>query len=82
MVEPVLPIDFSHLADNLRILRLAQRKTQRALSAKADLTQSYVCQLERHLWPSDPEHVDRLAKALGVEPERLLAKSVLLEALR
>jgi transcriptional regulator with XRE-family HTH domain len=81
MGERVRPTDFSNLADNLRLFRLAQRKTQRILSAEADLTQSYVCQLERHLWPSDPDHVARLARALGVEPERLLAKSML-EGLR
>ena len=68
MAEPVHPIDFSHLADNLRLCRLARRMTQRALAAQADLSQPYLCQLERHLWHSDAQHVDRLAKALDVEP--------------
>jgi len=75
MAEPIQPpTDFSHLADNLRFLRLSKRATQRQLGVRAGFSQGYICRLERHLWPTHPEHVDRLAEALGVEPARLLER--------
>ena len=75
MVSTKNSIDFSYLADNLRLCRLSQRKTQRELGRHAGgLSQVYLCRLEHGLWPSDPEHVDRLAEALDVDAAMLLRR--------
>jgi transcriptional regulator with XRE-family HTH domain len=69
-------IDYSNLAHNLRLCRLEQRKTQRELARQADgLSQVYLCRLEHGLWPTRPEHVERLAKALGVPTSVLLGRA-------
>jgi len=67
-------IDLSYFADNLRLHRLVQRKTQRDLSALSGLSQSYVCRLERGLWPSSAGHIDKLAAALDVDAAILLRR--------
>jgi transcriptional regulator with XRE-family HTH domain len=72
----ISPASFPYLSGNLRLFRLAQRLTQQQLVARLGdgFTQSYVSRLENGLRPVDPQHVDRLAEALGVLPLALVSR--------
>lgn len=65
----------NHLARNLRLLRAAHRLSQRELSNRVGLHQTYVSALERGLTPSSDAHIDRLASALNTSATELLAST-------
>ena len=62
-----------NLARNLRLLRIDAGLSQHQLALRAGLRQQDVSAFERGLWPSEPEHVAALARALGVTEAALLA---------
>ena len=62
--------DFS---TNLRLIRVARGFSQDRLGKLAGFTGVYISQLERGLKPSTADHVDRLAAALCVSRDALLA---------
>jgi transcriptional regulator with XRE-family HTH domain len=74
--------DFFYLANNLRLHRVSQRKTQRELGHQANLSPVYVCRLEHGLWPSRADHVERLAAALDVDAATLLRRPLQIGAHR
>ena len=60
-----------HVADRVKELRAAAKLTQEDLARKADLPQSHVSRIEQaHLTPSS-KTIDKLATALGVEPDKI-----------
>jgi transcriptional regulator with XRE-family HTH domain len=60
------------LARNLRRLRQARGLSQEALAAEAEITREYLGALERSGYSASVDVIERLAKALKVEPSRLL----------
>ncbi len=60
-------------ADNVHRLRLKKQFSQKALARRVGISVSYVSMLERGHRSPPLETVERLAKALGVPPTRLLA---------
>jgi transcriptional regulator with XRE-family HTH domain len=62
------------LALNLRTCRQARRLSQEELAHLADIDRTYVSALERCTYAASVDVVNRLAKALGVEPADLLRK--------
>lgn len=66
---------YRDLGTNLRLIRVARGLSQHRLGARCrpQFTGVYISQLERGLKPSSDEHVDRLAAALNVPREALLA---------
>jgi transcriptional regulator with XRE-family HTH domain len=60
------------IAQNLRVIRESVRLSQRALAGRTGLGQQYLSRLELGLRPSHPDHVSRIADALGCEPRALL----------
>ena len=67
---------FHNLPDTLRSRRRACDLTQEQLAARcgAEFTQQYVSALERGFRPTNPRHVETLARALEVTPEELLRR--------
>jgi hypothetical protein len=65
--------DYRDLGTNLRLIRVARGLSQHRLGVRAGFTGVYISQLERGLKPSSDDHVDRLAAALDVPPEALMA---------
>jgi transcriptional regulator with XRE-family HTH domain len=57
---------------NLRACRLAQGLSQEELAHRADIDRTYISALERGKFAASIDVVDRLARALGVEPSALL----------
>jgi transcriptional regulator with XRE-family HTH domain len=68
------------MLSNLRTIRLARRLTQADLARRARVDQVYISALERGLTPRDPAHVNRIARALDVEPHALTSAAVTLSA--
>jgi transcriptional regulator with XRE-family HTH domain len=60
------------LSLNLRACRLAQGLSQEELAHRADIDRTYISALERGKFAASIDVVDRLARALGVEPGALL----------
>lgn len=60
------------LARNLRMLRAEKRWSQEELGFEADLHRTYISDLERAARNPSIVIVEKLAKALGVPPSRLL----------
>lgn len=70
----------SHLARNLRLIRVSRGLNQAALATRSGLGQPYISALERGLRPSRTEHVERLASALGVDVDALLSERLIVPA--
>ncbi|MDR2177954.1 MAG: helix-turn-helix domain-containing protein [Treponema sp.] len=63
------------LARNFKLNRLKLGLTQEQLAEKADVSTHYIAMIEtRNKYPK-PEMLERLAKALEVEPHRLFSAS-------
>lgn len=62
------------LANNLRLLRQARRMSQETLADKADIDRTYISSIERGVYATSIDVLDRLAKALGVEASELLRR--------
>lgn len=60
------------LATNLRRLRNARKLSQDDLAYEAEVSRSYLSQLEKGAFYASLKIVGRLANALGVEPAELL----------
>jgi transcriptional regulator with XRE-family HTH domain len=59
-------------ATNLRRLRHEKGLSQDDLAYEAEVSRSYLSQLEKGVFYASLKIIDRLAKALGVEPAELL----------
>lgn len=62
------------LALNLRQYREAAGLSQEELAHRAGVDRTYISSLERAVYAASIDIVDRLAKALGVEPPDLLKR--------
>jgi transcriptional regulator with XRE-family HTH domain len=62
------------LAKNLRALRKARHMSQEALADEADIDRTYISSIERGVYATSVDVLDRLAKALGVEASELLSR--------
>ncbi|WP_370305482.1 helix-turn-helix domain-containing protein [Sinimarinibacterium flocculans] len=62
------------LGSNVRQLRQSRNWSQEELSARADLSQTYVSQLESCQRAVTIDVIDQLARALGVSADQLLKK--------
>jgi transcriptional regulator with XRE-family HTH domain len=62
------------LANNLRALRQARRMSQETLAHEADIDRTYISSIERAVYATSIDVLDRLAKALGVEASDLLSR--------
>lgn len=62
-------------ARNLRNARHARRLSQEALADQAGIDRTYVSALERARYSATIDVVDKLAKALDVDPGALLQRS-------
>ena len=60
------------LAYNVRLLRVQKEWSQEDLGLECDLDRTYVSAVERARWNISLSNIDRLAKALGTQPWRLL----------
>jgi transcriptional regulator with XRE-family HTH domain len=60
------------LAYNVRLLRVQKKWSQEDLGLECDLDRTYVSAVERARWNISLSNIDRLAKALGTQPWRLL----------
>ena len=60
-------------ARNLRAVRGARGMSQEALADAAKLDRTYISALERELYSASIDTVERLAQALSVPPDDLLA---------
>lgn len=61
-------------AKNLRRLRTAAGQSQEELAFAAGLDRTYISALERGLYSASIVTIERLAKALNVEPAQFLQK--------
>ncbi|MGF9764896.1 helix-turn-helix transcriptional regulator [Microvirga sp. 0TCS3.31] len=62
------------LAKNVRKYRQAAGLSQEELAHRAEIDRTYISSIERSVYAATIDVVDRLAKALGVEPSDLLAR--------
>lgn len=62
------------LAKNLRTLRQARRMSQETLAHEAEIDRTYISSIERGVYATSIDVLDRLAKALGVEASELLRR--------
>ena len=63
-------------ATNLRRARNAKGMSQEDLAYEADVSRSYLSQLEKGVFYASLRTIGRLAAALGVEPSKLLVRPV------
>lgn len=63
------------LGSNVRQLRQKKNWSQEELAGRADLSQTYVSQLESGQRAVTIDVLDQLARALGVPPDQLLKKA-------
>lgn len=63
----------SNAAHNIKSLRLKRKMSQDALATKAGISTSYVSEIERGNRSPPLDTIEKLAMALGVPPQRLLA---------
>jgi len=63
-------------ARNLRSARRACGYSQEELAHRADLDRTYISSLERNVYSATLDVVDRLARALSVEPGALLDRGL------
>ncbi|MEX3999796.1 helix-turn-helix domain-containing protein [Paraburkholderia sp. EG285A] len=69
-VEPWLR---QRIAANLRRERLAKRLSQEKLSVNCGLHRTYISQVERAANNLTIDNLQRIAEALGIDPQELLA---------
>ncbi len=62
----------SVLAYNIRLLRVQKSWSQETLAMECELDRTYVSAVERARWNISLANIDRMAKALGTQPWRLL----------
>jgi transcriptional regulator with XRE-family HTH domain len=62
-------------AANLRRLRHEKRLSQDDLAYEAEVSRSYLSQLEKGAFYASLKIIGKLAEALGVEPDELLKRS-------
>lgn len=62
------------LANNLRSLRHARHMSQETLAHEAKIDRTYISSIERGVYATSIDVLDRLAKALGVEASELLSR--------
>ncbi len=62
------------LANNLRALRKVRHMSQETLAHEADIDRTYISSIERGVYATSIDVLDRLAKALGVEASDLLIR--------
>jgi len=69
-------LDYQYLPHNIRFYRVIQGRSQDDLarSVEPPLSRSWIAAMEKGLWPASPEHVERVAKALGVPVAALLRR--------
>lgn len=60
------------LAYNIRWLRVQKGWSQERLALECDLDRTYVSAVERRVWNVALSNIDRLARALQVQPWQLL----------
>ena len=61
-------------ARNLRAARLTKKVSQEELAGRAELDRTYISALERCLYSASLDTIERIAKALNVEPAALLER--------
>jgi transcriptional regulator with XRE-family HTH domain len=61
-----------YIGERLRYLRVRQALTQEELAAKASIGKNTVNRIERNLTEPHMSTLRRLARALGVEPHKLV----------
>jgi transcriptional regulator with XRE-family HTH domain len=61
-------------ARNLRRYRLQAKLSQEALAHEAGVDRTYISALERSVYSASLDTIERIAKVLGVEPNRLLER--------
>jgi transcriptional regulator with XRE-family HTH domain len=61
-------------ARNLRGARTSKKVSQEELAERAQLDRTYISALERCLYSASLDTIERIAKALGVEPASLLER--------
>lgn len=59
-------------AKNVRHWRHARGLSQETLAYEADISRSYLYELERGKYPANLDFIERIAKVLAVEPAQLL----------
>jgi transcriptional regulator with XRE-family HTH domain len=64
------------LGNNLKFLRQARRMSQETLAHEADIDRTYISSIERGVYATSIDVLDRLAKALGVEASELLRRNL------
>lgn len=62
-------------AKNVRHWRHARGLSQEALAYEADISRSYLYELERGKYPANLDFIERIAKVLAIEPHQLLERS-------
>jgi len=62
-------------ARNLRRLRQARKVSQEQLAADADISREYVGALERSGYSASIDTIEKLARALNVDPSELFART-------
>lgn len=63
-------------ARNVRHWRHARGMSQEALAYEAEISRSYLYELERGKYPANLDFIERIAKVLAVEPSQLLERRV------
>ncbi|KAK44906.1 DNA-binding protein [Caballeronia jiangsuensis] len=75
--KPLDPWLRERLAKNLRSAREDQALSQEALSDKCGFHRSYISQVERGVTNITIDNVQRIAEALGLDPQMLLSPAAL-----
>lgn len=60
------------LAYNIRLLRFKNKISQEELAFRCELDRTYISAIERCVWNVALSNIEKVAKALDVEPWRLL----------
>ena len=59
-------------AKNVRHWRHARGMSQETLAYEADISRSYLYELERGKYPANLDFIERIAKVLAIDPAQLL----------
>jgi transcriptional regulator with XRE-family HTH domain len=62
------------LANNLKAWRQVRHMSQETLAHEAKIDRTYISSIERGVYATSIDVLDRLAKALGVEASELLSR--------
>ena len=66
--------DMVKIAESIRRTRLSAGITQQVAADRAGISQSFWSEIERGVWMLSVQTLLKVAKALGVKPEKLLPK--------